>query len=132
MLHDAVLGIIPRDSLPDVLTVIHRSGLGPQARVLDPERGDLPRQLALAGLIDPPVIAANAGTELVLVVFAGGRVQIATEAMQRFGGREVQLLDRSTSTALPASTSQVMPKRQYRRPLKPVPRYLQVSNRPER
>jgi hypothetical protein len=132
MLHDAVLGIISRDALPDVLTVIHRSGLGPQAKVLDPERGDLGRQLALAGLVDPPPISAVIGVEMVLVVFAGGRVVIATEAMERFGGREIQLLDRSTSTALPASTSQAMPKRPYRRPLKPVPKYLQVSNRPER
>jgi len=131
MLHDAVLGIISRESLPDVLTIIHRSGLGPQAKVLDPERGDLARQLSLAGLIDPPLITADAGVEMVLVVFAGGRVQIAIDAMQRFAGREVQLLDRSTSTALPASTSRAMPKRRYQRPLKPVPRYLQVSNRPE-
>ncbi|MCC6704443.1 MAG: hypothetical protein IT334_06170 [Thermomicrobiales bacterium] len=131
MLHDAVLGIISRESLPDVLTIIHRSGLGPQAKVLDPERGDLARQLTLAGLIDPPLITADAGVEMVLVVFAGGRVQIAIDAMQRFAGREIQLLDRSTSTALPASTSRAMPKRRYQRPLKPVPRYLQVSNRPE-
>ena len=131
MLHDAVLGIIFRESLPDVLTIIHRSGLGPQAKVLDPERGDLARQLTLAGLIDPPLITADAGVEMVLVVFAGGRVQIAIDAMQRFAGREIQLLDRSTSTALPASTSRAMPKRRYQRPLKPVPRYLQVSNRPE-
>jgi hypothetical protein len=132
MLHDAVLGIIPRDALPDVLTMIHRSGLGPQAKVLDPERGDLDRQLTLAGLIDPPAIAAVPGAEMVLVIFAGGRVQLATDAMERYGGREIQLLDRTTSTALPASTSQAMPKRPYRRPLKPVPKYLQVSNRPER
>lgn len=132
MLHDAVLGIISREALPDVLTVIHRSGLGPQARVLDPERGELGRQLTLAGLVDPPAITATVGLEMVLVVFAGGRVLIATEAMERFGGREIQLLDRSTSTALPASTSQAMPKRPYRRPLKPVPKYLHVSNRPGR
>ena len=131
MLHDAVLGIIPRDLLPEVLTVIHRSGLGPQAKVLDPERGDLERQLALAGLIDPPQIIALAGAELVLVVFVVGRIQIASEAMERFGGRAIQILDRTTSTAMPASTSRAMPKRRYQRPLKPVPRYLQVSNRPE-
>lgn len=132
MLHDAVLGIIPIETLPEVLTVIHRNGLGPQSKVLDPERGDLHRQLALAGLIDPPPLVAIAGQELVLVVFAGGRVVIATEAMQRFGGREIQLLDRTTSTALPASPARTMPRRTHRRPLKPVPRYLQVSNRPDR
>ena len=132
MLHDAVLGIIPIETLPEVLTVIHRSGLGPQAKVLDPERGELHRQLVLAGLVDPPPLCAIAGQELVLVVFAGGRVVIATEAMERFGGREIQLLNRTTSTALPASPAGAMPRRTHRRPLKPVPRYLQVSNRPDR
>ncbi len=132
MLHDAVFGIIPRELLPDVLTVIHRNGLGPQAKVLDPERGDLVRQMTLAGLITPPEVLAEAGIEMVLIVFAGGRTQIALDAMERVGSREVQILDRTTSTALPASTSRAMPKRRYQRPLKPVPRYLQVSNRPER
>jgi hypothetical protein len=118
MIHDAVAGIIRRDQLPNVLTLIHRAGLGPQARVLDPERGDLPGQMTRAGLVDPPALDPVAGEETVLVVFSAGRMPAAIDAMEQFGGREIQTLSRSTSLALPASPSRTMPARRGRRPFR--------------
>jgi hypothetical protein len=120
MLIDAVLGIIPRSQLPEVLTVIHRSGLGPQARVLDPERGPLDAQLARAGVIDAPVMQIDQETETLLVVFSAGRMSIAIEAMQRFGGREIQTLARRTSLQLPVNPAQASSSRSRRAPKPPV------------
>lgn len=119
MLHDAVVGIIPRDELPNVLTVIHRSGLGPQARVLDPERGDITAQLIRAGVIDPPALAAEAGGEMVLLVFSAGRMALATEAMERFGGREIQTLARKTSFLIAPPEKPITARRGMRKPYRP-------------
>lgn len=120
MIHDAVVGIISRDQLPNVLTLIHRAGLGPQARVLDPERGDLPGQLTRAGLVDPPALDPAPDEEMVLVVFSAGRMPAAIAAMEQFGGRDIQTLSRRTSLALPASPSRAMPARRgRRRPYRP-------------
>lgn len=131
MLHDAVLAIIPRDRLPDVLTAIHRAGLGPQARVLDPARGDITGQLLRAGLVDPPSLAPEPERETILVVFTAGRMRTALDAIGRCGGREVQTLARRTSLVLPASPSRTHPPRPYRRPLRPLPRQLRVAEHPE-
>jgi hypothetical protein len=131
MIHDAVTGIIPRDQLPNVLTLIHRAGLGPQARVLDPERGDLPGQLIRAGLIDPPLFDPVTGEEMVLVVFAPGRTPIAIDAMEQFGGRAVQTLARRTSLALPASPSRATPARRGRRPYRPAAPASRTGNSPD-
>src|SRR4051812_34730937 len=120
MLVDAVLGIIPRSQLPEVLTVIHRSGLGPQARVLDPERGPLDVQLTRAGLIEAPTLQIDQETETVLLVFSAGRMSIAIDAMQRFGGREIQTLARRTSLQLPVNPARVSPDRLRRAPKPPV------------
>jgi len=123
MLIDAVIGIIPRSQLPEVLTQIHRSGLGPQARVLDPERGPLDAQLARAGVIDAPALTINQDSETLLLVFSAGRMNIAIEAMQRFGGREIQTLARRTSLQLPINPAQPSSSRSRRAPKSPtVPR----------
>lgn len=116
MLVDAVVGIIPRSRLPEVLTQIHRSGLGPQARVLDPERGPLDAQLAHAGVLDAPELTIDSDAETLLVVFSAGRMQIAIDAMQRFGGREIQTLARRTSLTLPVSPPQPAPRRRATKP----------------
>ena len=117
MLADAVVGIIPRSRLPEVLTQIHRSGLGPQARVLDPERGPLAAQMERAGVLDAPEFTIDSDAETLLLVFSAGRMQIAIEAMQRFGGREIQTLARRTSLTLPVSPAQ--PAHSRRRAPKP-------------
>jgi hypothetical protein len=122
MLNDAVVGIIPRDELPNVLTVIHRSGLGPQARVLDPERGDIAAQLARAGIIDPPAIPVETGSEMVLLVFSAGRMAQASEAMERFGGREIQTLGRKTSFLVAPPDKPITARRGMRKPLRPTSR----------
>lgn len=121
MVNDAVVGIIPRDELPNVLTLIHRSGLGPQARVLDPERGDVAAQLARAGVIDPPALSVDSEREMVLLVFSAGRMAIASEAMTRFGGRDVQTLGRKTSFLVAAPEKPITARRGMRRPYRPAP-----------
>lgn len=134
MIHDAVVGVISRDQLPNVLTLVHRAGLGPQARVLDPERGDLSGQLTRAGIVDPPVLDAAPGEEMVLVVFSAGRMPAAIAAMEQFGGREIQTLSRRTSLAMPASPSRAMPNsrgRNRRRPYRPGAPASRTSNSPD-
>ena len=120
MLVDAVIGIIPRAQLPEVLTQIHRSGLGPQARVLDPDRGPLDAQLARAGVIDAPALRINRETETLVLVFSAGRMNLAIDAMQRFGGREIQTLARRTSLQLPVNPAQTGSTRSRRTPKPPV------------
>jgi hypothetical protein len=132
MIHDAVVGIIPRDQLPNVLTLIHRAGLGPQARVLDPERGDLSGQASRAGLVDPPAFDVVLGEEMVLVVFSAGRMPAAIAAMEQFNGREIQTLSRRTSLALPASPSRATPNgRGRRRPFRPGAPASRSQNSPD-
>src|SRR6478735_9695861 len=116
MLVDAVVGIIPRARLPEVLTQIHRSGLGPQARVLDPDPGSLAAQLARAGVLDAPDLMIDSDTETLLVVFSAGRMQIAIDAMQRFGGRDIQTLSRRTSLTLPVNPAQPASRRRAAKP----------------
>ena len=71
--------------------------------MLDPERGPIDAQLARAGVIDAPALQIDQETETLLLVFSAGRMSIAIEAMQRFGGREIQTLARRTSLQLPVN-----------------------------
>lgn len=119
MLNDAVVGIIPRDELPNVLTVIHRSGLGPQARVLDPGRGSITAQLTRAGVIDPPPLDVDATGEMVLLVFSAGRMALASQAMEQFGGREIQTLGRTTSFLVAPAQKPMTARRGIRKPYRP-------------
>ncbi|CAN5690822.1 hypothetical protein BH09CHL1_BH09CHL1_33200 [soil metagenome] len=119
MVNDAVIGIISRDSLPNVLTLIHRSGLGPQARVLDPERGDISAQLARAGVIDPPPFDVDVTAEMVLLVFSAGRMVLASEAMAKFGGREICVLGRRTSFLVAPPQKPITARRGMRKPNRP-------------
>ncbi len=121
MVNDAVVGIIPRDELPNVLTMIHRSGLGPQARVLDPERGDIAAQLTRAGVLDPPALAVDPAREMVLLVFSAGRMALASEAMARFGGHDIQTLARKTSFLVAPPEKPITARRGMRRPYRPAP-----------
>lgn len=128
MINDAVVGIILRDELPNVLTVIHRSGLGPQARVLDPERGDIASQLSRAGVIDPPDLSVEIGHEMVLLVFSAGRMVQASEAMERFGGREIQTLARKTSFLVAPPQKPITARRGMRKPFRPTARETALTS----
>jgi hypothetical protein len=51
---DAALGLFDWERLSGALVATHRAGFGPQARVLDPARGDVPGQIRRAGFSPPP------------------------------------------------------------------------------
>jgi hypothetical protein len=90
--------------------------------VLDPERGDIAAQLSRAGVIDAPALPVEAGSEMVLLVFSAGRMAQASEAMERFGGREIQTLSRKTSFTVAAPDKPITARRGMRKPFRPSAR----------
>jgi len=91
---DSVVGVFDRERLSDGLVALHRAGYGPQARVLDPARGDLAgqlRRLGVAAPLDP--VDQEAGTALI-VVSAPGRAPAVAEALERAGARAIRRVSR--------------------------------------
>ncbi|HWV36745.1 MAG TPA: hypothetical protein VNZ55_14005 [Thermomicrobiales bacterium] len=81
----AVIAITPEDQLPDILTHIHRAGLGHNARVLRPHRGPLRDQLRRAGvpIEQAPRRLDDAGC--ILLVNAAARSSMAADLALQHG-----------------------------------------------
>lgn len=95
MAADTVIGVFERDQLPAALAAVHRAGYGPNARVLQGDRGDLAGQLQRAGIEKPPLLDAFDGP--VLVLFAPSRVAHAADLLQRSGARAVHIASRGVN-----------------------------------
>jgi hypothetical protein len=97
MAADTVIGVFERDQLPAALAAVHRAGYGPNARVLQGERGSLVAQLRRVGIGDPPVLDTE--SRPVLVLFAPARVAHAADLLQRSGASAVHVASRDQNGA---------------------------------
>jgi hypothetical protein len=114
MAADTVIGVFERDQLPAALAAVHRAGYGPNARVLQSERGDLSGQLRRAGIVDPPTLAAS--DLLLLVLFAPSRVSNAADLLQRTGARAVHVATRGVNGTPYAPSGWTPPQQRPRKP----------------
>ena len=95
MVSDTVVAIIPEDVLSDVLTQVHRSGLGNNARVLRPKRSSVRDQLRRANI---PVDAAPERIDdaaCVLMIMAAARSGMASDLMLQHGASAIWIVTRN-------------------------------------
>ena len=97
MAADTVIGVFERDLLPAALAAVHRAGYGPNARVLQGERGSMTAQLKRVGISKPPPLDAD--SRPVLVLFAPARVAHAVDLLQRSGASAVHVASRDQNGA---------------------------------
>lgn len=90
---DHVIGIFSRDDLSAALAAVHRSGYGPQTRVIDGARGDVGGQLRRAGLRLHDELAFESGA-LLIVVTAPGRVAAVSELFSQLRAERIVLARR--------------------------------------
>lgn len=92
---ESVVAVVDRDRLSGVLSALHGSGYGPNTRVLDGARGDLPAQLARAhvriegsdlNLGDRPAESA------IVLVHAPGRGERVLALLQPQRPRDLHLI----------------------------------------
>ena len=120
MAADTVIGVFERDVLPAALAAVHRAGYGPNARVLQSDRGSLTAQLQRAGICNPPPLEAEARP--VLVLFAPARVAQALDLLQRSGASVVHIASRDQTGAPYAPSGWTPPTKPPRAPApKPSP-----------
>lgn len=98
---DTALGVVQRGRLSALLAALHAGGLGPQARVFDPARGDVAAQLQRANLPVPPEVSAGDADpkdDLVVVgVAAPGRAARAAETMLLVAAARVYVTTRGAT-----------------------------------
>ncbi|HKG27297.1 MAG TPA: hypothetical protein VKB09_16715 [Thermomicrobiales bacterium] len=92
---DAVIGLVERGQLSSVLTTIHRSGQGHNARVLDAARGDVTGQLRRAGVTADLDAEVRTPDSVVLLIHAPGRTAKTAEMLQRAGASSVRVVWRA-------------------------------------
>jgi hypothetical protein len=120
MATDTVIGVFERDVLPAALAAVHRAGYGPNARVLQPERGSLTAQLQRAGIGNPPPIEAE--SRPILVLFAPARVAHALDLLHRSGASAVHIASRDQNGVPYAPSGWTPPTKPSRAPVpKPSP-----------
>ena len=93
---DAILGIFAREGLSAALVSIHRAGFGPNARVLDPTRGDVGGQLRRTGFAPPAgfVAVTSEKTDALILVTAPGRAASIGQTFAGLGAHQIYLLHR--------------------------------------
>lgn len=81
----SIIAITPEDALSDILTHIHRSGLGNTARVLRPRRGPLREQLRRAGVPVEHAPARLDNAACLLLITAAARSPVAANIALQHG-----------------------------------------------
>lgn len=110
---DAVIGVVERNRLSTILTAVHRSGHGHNARVIDSARGDVAGQLLRAGVTDRVDLSSNPPDSVLVLIHAPGRISKTTELLQHAGAHPIHVVHRVgaetprdfTSIPLPATKS---------------------------
>jgi hypothetical protein len=118
MAPDTVIGVFEQEVLPAALASVHRAGYGPNARVLQAERGSLTAQLQRAGIGDPPPLEAE--QRPLLVLYAPARVAQALDLMQRSGASAIHIASRDQN-GIPYAPSGWTPPTKPPRVPKPKP-----------
>lgn len=97
MIPDTIVAIVPDESLPQLLSQVHRYGLGHTARVLRPLRSPLQHQLRRAGVPVERAPARLEDAECVLVIMAASRNRIAADLALRHGASATWIVSRDGS-----------------------------------
>jgi hypothetical protein len=100
MVSDTVVAIIPEESLSDVLTQVHRAGLGNNARVLRPRRAPLREQLRRAGIPVEQAPERIADAQCVLMIMAAARSVVASDLVLQHGASATWVVTRSGAWTL--------------------------------
>lgn len=103
---DAVIGVVDRSALDALLSDVHRGGFGHLARVLDPRRGDLDRQLHTAGLRPTSTEMPEDGEAVVVAISAAARCDAARVLLQRAGAQRIETISQGAA-GLPALAGMV-------------------------
>lgn len=85
MVSQTVIAIIPEEHLSDILTHIHRAGLGHNARVLRPRRGPLKDQLRRAGVPVEQAPRRLDAAGCILMIMAAARSPMAANLVLQQG-----------------------------------------------
>jgi hypothetical protein len=95
MVSDTVVAIVPEESLPELLTQVHRTGFGQNARVLRPRRSPLREQLRRTGI---PVDQAPERLDVaacLLTILAAGRSLAAADLALHHGASATWIVTRA-------------------------------------
>ncbi len=95
MISDTVVAIVPEESLPDLLTQVHRSGFGQNARVLRPRRSPLREQLRRAGISIEQAPERLDIAACLLTILAAGRSPDAADLALRHGASATWIVTRA-------------------------------------
>ena len=85
MVSDAMVAIVTDEALPDILPVVHRSGLGHTARVLKPKKLSVREQLRRAGVPTMDLPERIEGADAVLLIMAAARSPFAADLALQHG-----------------------------------------------
>ena len=85
MVSDAMVAIVSEETLPDILPVVHRSGLGHTARVLKPKKLSIREQLRRAGVPTMDLPERIDGATAVLLIMAAVRSPFAADLALQHG-----------------------------------------------
>lgn len=100
MVSDTVVAIVPEDILANLLTQIHRSGLGQNARVLRPRRSPVSEQLRRAGIPLEQAPERIDAADCVLMIMAAARSPVAAELTLRHGASATWVVTRDGAWSL--------------------------------
>ncbi|HEV2072448.1 MAG TPA: hypothetical protein VGR29_02290 [Thermomicrobiales bacterium] len=95
MIPDTVVAIVSEESLPDLLTQVHRSGFGQNARVLRPRRSPLREQLRRAGISIEQAPERLDAAACLLTILAAGRSPAAADLALHHGASATWIVTRS-------------------------------------
>lgn len=95
MVSDTVVAIVPEETLPGLLTQVHRSGLGQNARVLRPRRSPVSQQLRRAGVPIEQAPERIEGADCILMIMAAARSPMAAELALHHGASATWIITRS-------------------------------------
>jgi hypothetical protein len=85
MVSDAIVAIVPDDVMPDILTLVHRAGLGHNARVIRPRRAPIREQLRRAGVPTSSFPERIDEASAVLMIMAAARSPVAADLAHQNG-----------------------------------------------
>jgi hypothetical protein len=100
MVSDTVVAIIPEETLSDVLTQVHRAGLGNNARVLRPRRAPLRDQLRRAGIPVEQAPDRLDDAPCILMIMAAARSVMASDLVLQHGASATWVVARTGTWSL--------------------------------
>lgn len=95
MITDVVVAALDRETLADVLPVVHTHGLGHVARVLTVDRGELRGQLKRMGIPAEQAPESLADSGILLVLSAAARSPMAAGLVLRSGASTAWVVTRN-------------------------------------